>query len=76
MGNINLDAYTKDYRNSLKFDPKTGRIYNDGRWSHEKENNGNELYENDFSITKEKKINIKEKILLWLDFYIFSRFRK
>lgn len=67
MGNINLDAYTKYYRNSLKFDPKTGKTY---------DKNGNELDKNDLPITKEKKINTKEKILLWLDFYIFSRFRK
>jgi len=62
-----VPQYTKNYRSSLEYDPKTGKTY---------DRNGNELDKNDLPITKEKKINTKEKILLWLDFYIFSRFRK
>lgn len=62
---INLDAYTKNYKSSFKYDPKSGQIIK-----------CEELGENNLHITKEKKINIKEKILLWLDFHIFSRFRK
>lgn len=65
MGRLDLTPYIKNYKSSFKYDPKSGQIIK-----------CEELGENNLHIAKEEKINTKEKILMWLDFYIFSRFRK
>jgi hypothetical protein len=65
MSDMNFDAYINNCKQELIYDPKTGKVkYRD-------------IPEEDVSqILKNKKVSKWKKIFVWLDFHIFSRFRK